>query len=104
MNNKPNSRKPQANTLDPYLEIIAVFDSVHLPAKQREQILAWHHNQVEQYIKSLVPEKKVDEQNIIGTIYGYDVRGEAIKGSYWAGYNAAIDKFNRRLDSSRREL
>lgn len=55
---------------------------------------------IEQYIKSLVPEKKVDEQNIIGTIYGYDVRGEAIKGSYWAGYNAAIDKILSRLESN----
>jgi hypothetical protein len=32
---------------DPYLMFIEVFDSINMPAKQREQILAIHHSIIE---------------------------------------------------------
>lgn len=43
----PQSQPPDPNqNIEQYDEIIAIFDSVNLRAKQREDILAWHHKQV----------------------------------------------------------
>lgn len=64
--------------IDPYLEVIAMFDSVHLPAAQRKAILAWHHKQVASGLKELLDElpKKWDQ----------DYSGES------AAYNEALDE------------
>jgi hypothetical protein len=88
--NKPET---QLTLQDPYLEIIKIFDSIHMRAEQREAILAWHHKQQAQALTTLSKEmeKKKFEPEM-------DSEGDKYLSDTKDGINRGISECQRLLE------